>query len=112
MAELLRSYCSYPVGDNDLDQVAAEKVVKSIEILNIMKAQPARFVVGLDVVDERERNVKEDSRDFHLLNVKVGLLSTAIEKAEERAHFGNEICSSDLGMCLRCLFYTEGYTDL
>lgn len=58
MAELLRSCCSYRVGDNGLDQVAAEKVVKSIEVLNIMKAQPARFVVGLDVVDERERKVR------------------------------------------------------
>lgn len=35
VGELLRGYCSSHVRDDGLDQVAAEKVVKNIQILNI-----------------------------------------------------------------------------
>lgn len=35
VGELLRGYCNSQVRNDVLDQVAAEKVVKSIQILNI-----------------------------------------------------------------------------
>lgn len=56
-----------------------ESSQKHSDSKHVLKVQPARLVVELDVGCRRKRKLKENFSVFHLLNGKVGLLLTKRE---------------------------------